>query len=472
MRQTKFVRAQLIIFSVLTVIGLAVMGAVYVQLPAMFGIGRYEVTVNLAATGGLYPNGNVAYRGTNVGQVQEVRLTPGGVQAKLSINSDYKIPADSVAWVKSVSAIGEQYVDLVPNSDQGPNLANDDFIPVDRTRLPQDVGPMLDEADRMLASVGNTRLRTLIDEAFNAFNGSGPDLQKLLDSARLLIQEADANTDQTKTLIDQVGPLLDTQNDSSDAIRSWTADLARFTDQLRTSDPQLRSIIEKGPGAANEATQLFQDLRPTLPLLLANLVSVGQVAVTYHAGIEQVLVIYPPLVAALLTAVRGPLDEGAIVDFHMQLHDPPVCTTGFVPGPEWRSPTDFSTPNTPPDLFCKVAQNSPEVVRGARNTPCMDAPGKRAATVAECKGGPRGYEPMTNPPIGPPQPVPPAPAIPSSYTGETNSDQSKSAARQYDPISGTFFGPDGRTYSQPGLSPGGAPKPAPSWQTMMTEQQG
>ncbi|WP_342215803.1 MlaD family protein, partial [Nocardia farcinica] len=62
-----------------------VMAGTYVLLPAMFGIGRYEVTVLLAATGGLYEHANVAYRGTNVGRVQEVRLTPDGVAAKLSI---------------------------------------------------------------------------------------------------------------------------------------------------------------------------------------------------------------------------------------------------------------------------------------------------------------------------------------------------------------------------------------------------
>jgi ABC-type transporter Mla subunit MlaD len=73
---TRFVRIQLTIFAILTVVGLAVMGGTYVGVPALLGIGRYEVTVELAATGGLYQNANVAYRGTNVGVVREVRLTP------------------------------------------------------------------------------------------------------------------------------------------------------------------------------------------------------------------------------------------------------------------------------------------------------------------------------------------------------------------------------------------------------------
>lgn len=473
MNLTRFVRGQLLVFSVLTVIGLIVMSVVYVGVPAMLGFGRYSVTVELAATGGLYPHANVAYRGTNIGKVEEVRLTPDGVDAKLSLDSSYDIPVDVEAWVKSVSAVGEQYVDLIPRSSGGPYLSQGDVIPEQDTKLPQDVGPMLDQADRLLQSVADTRLQELVDSAFVAFNGTGPDLQRLLDSATLLVQEANANVDQTKILIDQIGPLLDTQIDSSDAVRSWTADLVRFTDQLRISDPQLRSLMENGPSAAADANRLFQELQPTLPLLLSNLVSVGQVGVTYNAGIEQILVIYPPLIAALTTALRGDPRNGAMADFHLSVGDPPACTTGFLPPSAWRSPADFSVPDTPPNLFCKTPQDSKFVVRGARNTPCMEFPGKRAGTVEECRS-PEGFVPEgTNPPIQ----KPPAPAAtPSSYTGpkatdQPAADQPRTGARQYDPTSGTYVGPDGRTYSQPNLV-SGSPNAASDWQTLMTEQQG
>ncbi|WP_280245840.1 MlaD family protein [Nocardia abscessus] len=473
MTLTRFVRAQLIIFSVLTVIGLVVMGGTYVKLPAMFGIGRYEVTVQLAATGGLYPTANVAYRGTNVGVVKEVRLTPVGVDAKLSIGSDYKIPSDVDAWVRSVSAIGEQYVDLVPAEKRtGGNLRDGSVIPVERTKLPQDVGALLDQADRLLSSVADTRLRQVIDEAFLAFNGAGPDLQRFIDSASLLVQEAQANAEPTKQLLDQIGPLLDTQTRSDAAIRSWTADLATVTDQLRGHDPALRGILREGPSAMQRVTNLFDDLRPTLPLLLSNLVSVGQVAVTYHAGLEQILVIYPPLVAALLTAVRGPLEYGALVDFMALVNDPPACTTGFLPPDQRRSPSEYDTPETPTGLYCKVPQDAPEAVRGIRNTPCAEVPGVRAPTPELCR---TGYVPLgDNPPFGPPQPVTPAAApadeppvvAPASYGGAT-----PAAARAYDPDSGVYIGPDGRTYRQGDIGPSGSGTVPSSWQAMLEEQQ-
>ena len=67
-------------------------------------------------------------------------------------------------------------------------------------------------------------------------------------------------------------------------------------------DQQWRTILRDGPGAANEASRLFNQLKPTLPLLLANLRTVGQILVTYRAGLEQILVLMPPFVANLLSA--------------------------------------------------------------------------------------------------------------------------------------------------------------------------
>ena len=64
-----------------------------------------------------------------------------------------------------------------------------------------------------------------------------------------------------------------------------------------TNDPQVRTLLRHGPGAADEASRLLNQIKPTLPMLLANMTTFGQVAVTYHPSLEQVLVLLPPFVA-------------------------------------------------------------------------------------------------------------------------------------------------------------------------------
>ena len=73
-----------------------------------------------------------------------------------------------------------------------------------------------------------------------------------------------------------------------------------------TNDPQLRTLLHNGPGALDEASRLLEQIKPTLPVLLANLTTIGKVGVTYHAALEQLLVLLPPSVASTASYGSSP----------------------------------------------------------------------------------------------------------------------------------------------------------------------
>ncbi|KBL35647.1 MCE-family protein Mce4F [Mycobacterium tuberculosis UT0084] len=402
----RLAKIQLSIFAVITVITLSVMAIFYLRLPATFGIGTYGVSADFVAGGGLYKNANVTYRGVAVGRVESVGLNPNGVTAHMRLNSGTAIPSNVTATVRSVSAIGEQYIDLVPpENPSSTKLRNGFRIQRQNTRIGQDVADLLRQAETLLGSLGDTRLRELLHEAFIATNGAGPELARLIESARLLVDEANANYPQVSQLIDQAGPFLQAQIRAGGDIKSLADGLARFTWQLRAADPRLRDTLADAPDAIDEANTAFSGIRPSFPALAASLANLGRVGVIYHKSIEQLLVVFPALFAAIITSAGGvPQDEGAKLDFKIDLHDPPPCMTGFLPPPLVRSPADESVREIPRDMYCKTAQNDPSTVRGARNYPCSEFPGKRAPTVQLCRD-PRGYVPVgTNPWRGPPIP--------------------------------------------------------------------
>lgn len=402
----RLAKIQLSIFAVITVITLSVMAIFYLRLPATFGIGTYGVSADFVAGGGLYKNANVTYRGVAVGRVESVGLNPNGVTAHMRLNSGTAIPSNVTATVRSVSAIGEQYIDLVPpENPSSTKLRNGFRIQRQNTRIGQDVADLLRQAETLLGSLGDTRLRELLHEAFIATNGAGPELARLIESARLLVDEANANYPQVSQLIDQAGPFLQAQIRAGGDIKSLADGLARFTWQLRAADPRLRDTLADAPDAIDEANTAFSGIRPSFPALAASLANLGRVGVIYHKSIEQLLVVFPALFAAIITSAGGvPQDEGAKLDFKIDLHDPPPCMTGFLPPPLVRSPADESVREIPRDMYCKTAQNDPSTVRGARNYPCQEFPGKRAPTVQLCRD-PRGYVPVgTNPWRGPPIP--------------------------------------------------------------------
>jgi phospholipid/cholesterol/gamma-HCH transport system substrate-binding protein len=399
-------KIQLAIFSFVTLLTVGAIAIFYLHLPAAVGIGSYQVNANFVAGGGIYQNANVTYRGVTIGRVESVGLTNEGVVADMRLNTNTLVPENVTATVKSVSAIGEQYIDLVPPAEPSNSvLRNGATIDRSRTAIGQDIAGLLKQADSLVSSVGNSRLQDLLKETFKAFNGSGPELARLIQSSRLLVDEANSNYDQTTQLIDQAGPFLDAQVRSGDNIKSLADGLARFTTELQQADPQVRKLLATAPGAADAANTAFTGIRPNFPMLAANLANLGRVGVIYHKSIEQALVIFPALIAALITVAGGvPTDEGGKLDFKVDLGDPPPCSVGFIPPTQIRSPADETIRDLPNDLYCKTAQNDPAVVRGARNYPCQEFPGKRAPTVQLCRD-PVGYVPIgSNPWRGPPVP--------------------------------------------------------------------
>ncbi|GAB3217889.1 MCE family protein [Mycolicibacterium hippocampi] len=499
---TRFVRTQLVLFAIASVVGMSVMIGVYLQAPILLGIGRMTVTVELPATGGLYEFSNVTYRGVQIGKVTEVRPTREGAVATLSLNTSPKIPADLHAAVLSVSAVGEQYVDLQPSNESGPYLQEGSVIPVANTSIPQAVGPMLDQVSALIGSVPKDKISPLLDETFKAFNGSGYDFGSLLDSSSQLIGEVNAVADQTRSLVDDSRPLLDGQVQSIEAIRTWSDSLKGVSEQLVINDPQVRTLLQEGPGAADEASRLFDQLKPTLPLLLANLTSLGQIGVTYHPSLEQLLVLLPPVVASTQSygAPKNNPVGMSLGDFTLNISDPPACTVGFLPPNMWRSPEDTTDIDTPDGLYCKLPQDSPIGVRGARNYPCMNNPGKRAPTVEICASD-KPYEPLatrqhalgpypmdpnliaqgvppdsragpdsniygplegTTPPPGvpvpaegppaPPGPIAGGPVVAPSAHGTNGSAGPSVAIATYDPQTGQYATPDGNVYRQSDLA--------------------
>ncbi|NDJ88934.1 MCE family protein [Mycolicibacter kumamotonensis] len=404
---TRLVRIQLGIFAVVTVLAVGAISILYLHAPSRMGIGTYKVTADFIGGGGIYKSANVTYRGVTVGRVEDVRLTDHGVDAQMRLNSATKVPGNVTATVKSMSAIGEQYIDLVPPpgaADVGA-LRNGARIGQDRTAIGQDIAGLLNEAQTLVNSVANSRLRDLLRNAFEGFNGSGQELARMIASSRQLVDEANANFDAIYGLIDQFEPFLDAQIRSGEDIKKLTRSLAAVTSEVRNADPQLREVLQVLPSVTDEANTTFSGIRASFPTLAASMANFGRVGVIYRNSIEQALVVFPALMAALMTVAGGvPMEEGVKLDFKIDMHDPPPCTVGFLPFTEMRTPADETVRELPKDLYCKAAQNDASAVRGARNYPCMEYPGKRAPTIQLCRD-PKGFIPIgSNAWRGPPVP--------------------------------------------------------------------
>jgi phospholipid/cholesterol/gamma-HCH transport system substrate-binding protein len=473
------IRIQLVIFAVITLAGGSIMAFNFIGLPKMlFGTGYYTVTVELPAAGGLYKSANVTYRGTEVGRVDAVDLDDTGVKATLSLRSGIDIPSDLSASVHSASSIGEQYVALTPRSDDGSPLKDGDVIARDRTSIPPDISELLNATNRGLEVIPGDNLQTAINEAAIAVGGLGPDLARLVKGSTTLAIDAGENLESLTNLIDNSQPILNSQSESAGSIAAWASNLASVTRQLKDEDPRFRSILQNGPGAAAEVRQLFERLQPTLPILLSSLVALNDVAVTYQAGLEQILVLLPFAVeigqgAQVLNKDTKQDYQGASLSFNLNLNLPPPCLAGYLPAQQARTQAFTDFPVRPEGwFFCRVPQDSMFNVRGARNYPCLTRPGKRAPTAKMCESD-ENYVPLNDGFLwkGDPNSTLTGQGVPYYDPGTKPGEQAPTApapppiaVAEYDPATGSYIGPDGRTYTQSNLADNAEER---TWQSMI-----
>jgi phospholipid/cholesterol/gamma-HCH transport system substrate-binding protein len=407
---TRFIKFQLVLFTILTIIALVVLGWYYLRVPSLVGVGQYKLYAELPRSGGLYGTANVTYRGTQIGKVTDVQPTERGAKATMSIDSRYKIPADATANVHSVSAIGEQYLDLVSTGNPGRFLSDGQSVgSIEVNTVPSEVGPALDAANRGLAVLPKEKIDALLTETSKAVGGLGPALQRLVDSTTNIAQGFKDNLPEVDDIIAHSTPILQSQADSGDNIAQWSRNLNTIAAQSAEQDAALRSGLQQAAPTLDQVSALFSDVRDSLPQTLANLAVVFDMLKRYHKGLEQSLVVLPQ---AASVAQGGTLFEGlGQLPLALSINQPPPCLTGFLPASEWRSPADTSMAPLPAGTYCKIPKDfQANAVRGARNYPCADVPGKRAATPRECRSN-QPYVPLgTNPWYGDPNQILSCPA--------------------------------------------------------------
>ena len=293
---TRFIKIQLVLFTILTIIALVVLGWYYLRIPSLqpFAIGQYELKAELPRSGGLYATANVTYRGTQIGKVISVEPTETGAMATMSIDDRYKIPVDATANVHSVSAIGEQYLDLVSTGNPGQYLESGQTIPRDRShgaqrgrsgagRRQRRAGGTAQGEDRRVCSPKPRRRWADWARRCNGW------------STRRRTSRWDSRTTcpQVNDIIENSTPILDSQVHSGDAIEQWSRNLNIIAAQSAEQDAALRSALQQAPPTLDQVSAVFSGVRDSLPQTLANLAVVIDMLKRYNKGLEQTLVILP-----------------------------------------------------------------------------------------------------------------------------------------------------------------------------------
>lgn len=341
-------RKRLAVFVVMSLVAVSYVGARYAQLTDKLPSQTYSVDVDLEKSGGVFAGAEVTYRGVPVGRVTDVDLADDGVVATLEIRDEWQVPADVTANVHNRSAVGEQYVDLVPGDDGPPYLEDGDEIVRADTTIPLAEEDLILNIDRFATAVDTDDLRTVVRELGRGFRGSGADLRRLLEGTSTFVDAANASLPATLSLLENTRTVLGTQLDSGSDFRSFARDLALVTGTVRDRDPDIRAVLRTGPPLARELAGLLNGLGLVMPDFLDNLLAVNAITFPNLRQLAWGLAIAPYDVAAVQAVARGGRSYLGL----SANSSPEVCQSGYIPPGDWRSTNDLSVVPAPYGLRC------------------------------------------------------------------------------------------------------------------------
>ncbi|MGW0324097.1 MlaD family protein [Nocardia sp. NPDC003183] len=321
----------------------------------------YRVRVELTQSGGLLPGQEVTLRGVRVGRVDSVRVVDQKVIAVAAIDENVRISVSGQVRAAALSAAGEQYLDFLPASNDGPYLTDGALVTADRTATPVPMADMLQSLSGTLAQIDPGRLATISREL--GVGPAGPDkLADIIDGGTFLISTLDAVLPNTVNLLRNSRVVVTTLHDGRTVLRDTSANLAAVTGGMAAMTGGYEQLLAQTPPLLTELDTVLAQNSPTMVQLLGNLVTVSQVAYSRIPALEEFF--FPRQRAgSALDAVASAFHDGGV--WALASIYPRYACDYNVPRRAGSVP-DYA----PPYLHADCTDPDPTLMpRGARNAP-------------------------------------------------------------------------------------------------------
>jgi len=229
------------------------------------------VTVHLVRSGGALAGGEVTYLGVPVGTVARSRLTPSGVELRLSVRPKGPMAAELRADVRQKSALGEIYVDLAPARPGAPvGDPHGAVVPVERATVPRPISTLLHEADAILTDVRGEDLAAVVD-GLSGVVGHEADLRALFAGAADLGEVLGRRSAELGELLAASATLAEALDRHRHALGGAVSGYARLGQVLAARRAELGRILAAGGDLGDAGSDLLARTRQDLDGVLAGL---------------------------------------------------------------------------------------------------------------------------------------------------------------------------------------------------------
>ncbi|OZC29608.1 MlaD family protein [Gordonia polyisoprenivorans] len=241
--------------------------------------GARHASMTVPDTNGLLVGSRVLLRGIEIGHVTDISQSTSGAVITWDYPDSDHIPLNSTFRVDNLSALGEAYVAVLPNSAAGPYLQNNARIDPQQVTVPT----TFKELSQRLTDILNQVDPQEVQRVFGELNTGLPEGQEVIGSlnraGRLFADEFTQQSDAMVSLLSTLQPLIMRTGPIPDLLRQTTPLMNGFGVGFEGLLASVRdAVVLGGPlydGVKYGASPLFGELQKFLDVNSANLNVIG-----------------------------------------------------------------------------------------------------------------------------------------------------------------------------------------------------
>lgn len=321
----------------------------------------FAVTVYMPSAGGLYTGADVTYRGVTVGTVTDLDLGTKRVSVKIGIDPGEHIPNNGNVYVKELSALGEQFLELEPSSPNGPDLHAGSVIDASRVVLPTPIGTALIDLGAMLKSLNPQAVQSVETFLTQAFVGTGPALRTIIVTGQRLFDALVAAQPETVNLVVDGKTDLHTLESTDGDLNTFSQGLASLTSQLKDSNSDLSALIKNSQAAAQQLNPFLVANDASIAATISALATDAHVSDQYNTQVSEIFDLLPVVSDDLASIVSNGQVHG-VLDFNTDDNVCPYIVGADMPGPTEKvasAPLGNTCGYSAPSMLQRGAQTAP-----------------------------------------------------------------------------------------------------------------
>lgn len=296
-------RGRVIRIAIAATLVVAVVAATSVVIHLVRQAGRIHVTAYFENSNGVFVGDDVRIRGVNVGKIDSIVAEPTRVKISFWYEDRYHVPADAKAVVLSPTLVTARAIQLLPPYANGPTLANNAVLGLDRTAVPVEWDDVRQQLSRLTDALqptepgGVSTLGELINTTADNLRGEGGNIHDAIVRLSQAVSTLNDHSDDTFTSVKNLATLTAALQDSTGLLRQLNQNFGSLTRLLANDPNEVGNAVADLNSVVGEVQSFVANNRETLGITSDKLTSVTTTLNQSKDDIEQLLHVLPTTAA-------------------------------------------------------------------------------------------------------------------------------------------------------------------------------